>query len=341
MYPLILFVIAAVIFQVNYLNKALFHFSTSIVTPLNFVFFSTSTLLTSAILYQGFNVSSAVEAITIILGFSNTFLTFRFMTIVIGVSLLFQYNLKLSKLAQARWVEDINDEEEEIEKALEDGPLALMNEIFPFDGRPLTIMRSRKPTVSGSSYIRSEIASEHINQTSILSKDEYVRSTESNAHHVIQIIPLLEAIVTAEPAIDKQFHSNNFKGSHQSSSVMHVGTHSLVEIPEEPVKQGSNHQLVENDVLSISTQQLNMTKADSDINPPINKGIVVKNKSVPEFKVVERVVILGDIESDYTEDDSSSYQESSVSDSSAQPITESIWKPSFRGGRLPSLRKNA
>lgn len=68
MYPLMLFVAATVIFQITYLNKALFHFSTAIVTPLNFVFFSTATLVTTAVLYQGFNVSSAVDAVTIVLG---------------------------------------------------------------------------------------------------------------------------------------------------------------------------------------------------------------------------------------------------------------------------------
>lgn len=99
MYPLIGFICIAVVFQIIYLNKALAAFSTSIVTPLNFVFFSTTTLITSAVLYQGifhlmkgFNVSSVVSAVSIIIGF---------LVIVSGVALLFQYNLKLNKLQQA------------------------------------------------------------------------------------------------------------------------------------------------------------------------------------------------------------------------------------------------
>ncbi|KAI8911894.1 magnesium transporter NIPA-domain-containing protein [Gorgonomyces haynaldii] len=123
MYPLIVFVVLTVLFQVRYLNMALDHFSTSIVTPLNYVFFSTATLVTSAVLYQGFNVSSAIEAVTILMGF---------FVIVIGVALLFQYNLKLNKLAQVKWIEDINDEEEN-EANEEQSPLQLMRDVFPFN----------------------------------------------------------------------------------------------------------------------------------------------------------------------------------------------------------------
>jgi drug/metabolite transporter (DMT)-like permease len=65
MYPLILFVILTVLFQVHYLNRALLYFSTSIVTPLNFVFFSTATLITASVLLQGFYVSSASSAVTV------------------------------------------------------------------------------------------------------------------------------------------------------------------------------------------------------------------------------------------------------------------------------------
>ena len=124
-YPLLMFVAFTVVFQINYLNKALAHFSATIVTPLNYVFFSTATLVTNAVLYQGFNVKSAVEALTVVMGF---------FVIVIGVSLLFQYNLKMSKLNQsARPVEDINDHEPipVVYKLEDDVPLKLLSEIFP------------------------------------------------------------------------------------------------------------------------------------------------------------------------------------------------------------------
>jgi magnesium transporter len=85
-YPLMLFIACSATFQINYLNKSLQYFSTSIVTPVNYVFFSTATLITSAILFRGFNVANVVDGISIVLGF---------LVIVVGVSLLFQYNLKL------------------------------------------------------------------------------------------------------------------------------------------------------------------------------------------------------------------------------------------------------
>jgi hypothetical protein len=99
-YPLMLFIACSATFQINYLNKSLQHFSTSIVTPVNYVFFSTATLITSAILFRGFNVGSVVNAVSIILGF---------LVIVVGVSLLFQYNLKMvNKLKTETEVLDTN-----------------------------------------------------------------------------------------------------------------------------------------------------------------------------------------------------------------------------------------
>ncbi|KAJ3347696.1 hypothetical protein HDU91_006720 [Kappamyces sp. JEL0680] len=92
-YPLMAFVLGMAIFQINYLNKSLQYFSASLVTPVNYVFFSTATLVTSAVLFRGFNVTTTAAGVSIVLGFC---------VIVIGVSLLFQYNLKLNKLARAR-----------------------------------------------------------------------------------------------------------------------------------------------------------------------------------------------------------------------------------------------
>ena len=93
LYALIIFSIGAAMFQVVYLNKSLHHFSASIVTPVNYVFFSTATIVTSAVLFRGFNVTSVVNGFTIMLGF---------LVIVLGVALLFQYNLKLNRLAEAQ-----------------------------------------------------------------------------------------------------------------------------------------------------------------------------------------------------------------------------------------------
>jgi hypothetical protein len=93
MYPLIAFTLFSAIFQVNYLNKSLQFFSTSIVTPVNYVFFSTATLITSTVLFGGFNGTGASDAVQILMGF---------LVIVIGVSLIFQYQLKLNRLEKAQ-----------------------------------------------------------------------------------------------------------------------------------------------------------------------------------------------------------------------------------------------
>eukprot|EP00842_Homolaphlyctis_polyrhiza_P004219 jgi/Hompol1/4799/HPOL_003909-RA len=173
-YPLIMFIAVAVVMQVNYLNKALSHFSTSIVTPVYFVFFSTATLTTSAVLYQGFNVATVVDGLSIVLGF---------LVIVIGVALLFQYNLKLNKMA-VRFVEDINDAENDDEEQQSDqNPLKLMAESFPLHPNPTKTktMRSthaeasqdgRKldgdgPTESGTTYVRRETNNGNSNSVGI------------------------------------------------------------------------------------------------------------------------------------------------------------------------------
>ena len=55
--------------QMNYFNKALSQFSTSIVNPLYYVTFTTATLCASFILFQGFNTVDAVNTISLLCGF--------------------------------------------------------------------------------------------------------------------------------------------------------------------------------------------------------------------------------------------------------------------------------
>ncbi|KAJ5388481.1 hypothetical protein N7509_011022 [Penicillium cosmopolitanum] len=55
--------------QMNYFNKALNEFSTSIVNPLYYVTFTTATLCASFILFQGFNTTDAVNTISLLCGF--------------------------------------------------------------------------------------------------------------------------------------------------------------------------------------------------------------------------------------------------------------------------------
>ncbi|ODQ81970.1 hypothetical protein BABINDRAFT_32588 [Babjeviella inositovora NRRL Y-12698] len=68
-YLFILLVVVCILTQMNYFNKALDQFDTSIVNPLYYVTFTTATLCASFILFQGFNTTSAVNIISLICGF--------------------------------------------------------------------------------------------------------------------------------------------------------------------------------------------------------------------------------------------------------------------------------
>ncbi|KAJ2998484.1 hypothetical protein HDV02_004492 [Globomyces sp. JEL0801] len=158
-YPLLAFVIYTATFQVNYLNKALAHFSASIVTPLNFVFFSSATIITTAVLFQGFNVATAAAGLTLVLGF---------FVIIIGVTLLFQYNLKMNKMtiSMRHAVDDINDEEMESEE-YDVNPLLLMQQTFPLGKE--AVVKPKKNQVANAVVLLD---------SNPMSDEEYVRKDE-------------------------------------------------------------------------------------------------------------------------------------------------------------------
>lgn len=68
-YLFIAVVVVCIMTQMNYFNKALDQFDTSIVNPLYYVSFTTATLCASFILFRGFNTTSAVNIISLICGF--------------------------------------------------------------------------------------------------------------------------------------------------------------------------------------------------------------------------------------------------------------------------------
>ena len=76
---LIFAVLACVVTQMNYLNKALDIFNTSLVTPIYYVMFTTLTIIASAILFREWEVMGSKDTIGAICGF---------VTIVSGVFLL-------------------------------------------------------------------------------------------------------------------------------------------------------------------------------------------------------------------------------------------------------------
>lgn len=68
LYVLFVFVIVTLLTEIIYLNKALNIFNAALVTPTYYVFFTSSTIITSAVLFRGF-AGSVNSIITVVLGF--------------------------------------------------------------------------------------------------------------------------------------------------------------------------------------------------------------------------------------------------------------------------------
>ncbi|KAL8637686.1 MAG: hypothetical protein Q9228_005071, partial [Teloschistes exilis] len=68
LYVLFVFVIVTLLTEIIYLNKALNIFNAALVTPTYYVFFTSSTIVTSAVLFRGFS-GSVKSIVTVVLGF--------------------------------------------------------------------------------------------------------------------------------------------------------------------------------------------------------------------------------------------------------------------------------
>ena len=68
-YLFVVVVVLCILTQMNYFNKALDQFDTSIVNPLYYVTFTTCTLLALFIMFRGFNTALAVNIISLLIGF--------------------------------------------------------------------------------------------------------------------------------------------------------------------------------------------------------------------------------------------------------------------------------
>lgn len=68
-YVFAIVVVVCILTQMNYFNKALDQFDTSLVNPLYYVTFTTATLCASFILFRGFNTTNAVNTISLLAGF--------------------------------------------------------------------------------------------------------------------------------------------------------------------------------------------------------------------------------------------------------------------------------
>jgi drug/metabolite transporter (DMT)-like permease len=73
-YVFILIVAVCIVTQMNYFNMALDIFSTSIVTPVYYVFFTTATIIATVILFKGIYDTSASNFVSVVFGFITIFL---------------------------------------------------------------------------------------------------------------------------------------------------------------------------------------------------------------------------------------------------------------------------
>ncbi|KAI0994915.1 hypothetical protein K3495_g13265 [Podosphaera aphanis] len=68
LYVIFVFVVSTLVTEIIYLNKALNLFNAALVTPTYYVYFTSSTIITSAILFRGFK-GSVTSIITVVMGF--------------------------------------------------------------------------------------------------------------------------------------------------------------------------------------------------------------------------------------------------------------------------------
>ncbi|KAH4059182.1 hypothetical protein HBI56_032700 [Parastagonospora nodorum] len=68
LYVLLVFVVITLLTEIIYLNKALNLFNAALVTPTYYVFFTSATIVTSAVLFQGFK-GTPLQIVTVIMGF--------------------------------------------------------------------------------------------------------------------------------------------------------------------------------------------------------------------------------------------------------------------------------
>lgn len=102
---LLVVVVVCILFQLNYLNRALDTYNTAVVTPIYYVFFTSFVIFMSVILYKEWGNMSGTDIAGDICGF---------LTIVVGIFLLQAFkdmNISLANLPKARKEEPLHNGE--------------------------------------------------------------------------------------------------------------------------------------------------------------------------------------------------------------------------------------
>ncbi|CAO3599074.1 unnamed protein product [Absidia cylindrospora] len=104
-YIMLLILVFTLVLEIVYLNKALNLYNTALVTPTYYVIFTTMTIVSSTILFQGFNASGA-DIASCVMGF---------LCICSGVALL-HHSSATPNNSNNRVLEDSDDDDEDLEK---------------------------------------------------------------------------------------------------------------------------------------------------------------------------------------------------------------------------------
>lgn len=173
LYVSLVFVVITLLTEINYLNKALELFNTSMVTPTYYIMFTSATLISSFILYQGLK-SSAVSLITMVLGFLVTCL---------GITLLQMSKIDPKKLDGAldrrstMLMQASKNYTEDAEK----------NEITNMEEPGMDALRGGFGAVG--SIIRARSVSRRLSNASSLSNQWQTRSRATSSVHPMEQLP--------------------------------------------------------------------------------------------------------------------------------------------------------
>ena len=174
-YFTIFMVLLTQLFEIHYLNVALNRFNTAMVTPVYYVLFTTSVIVATAVLFQGFKASPK-EIATVAIGFA---------VIVIGVVMLQVSRVEEEQQDKLKAEEeglqangDASDEDDEVEATSQQSAIsisesAIMQEVpaESLQEKPSS-MRSSKTAIRTATPLRSDSPFEEPRPWTTLSKEE-------------------------------------------------------------------------------------------------------------------------------------------------------------------------
>jgi hypothetical protein len=268
-YPLMIFVIACAVSQIVFLNKALNCFSPSVVAPINYVFFTTMTIISSAALFRGFNVASVTDGVSMLIGF---------LVIIGGVSLLFQYSLNLNKLRLlSKIVQDIDDADDA--QSIDENPIKILNEDIAL---ARTNSMKSEPSMNRGRIIPDRLINRSSDTFGRRHSLEPVSSSRKDRTESAETFELIRAATTPIPEMQVLSSSKTQilpESSNSSSS-------SLSKLKsQESVSDPLNQLLVQNSILEIPARFGDMEDSSTDLLDSSKNSAQIRNSKPSEVSI--------------------------------------------------------